>query len=168
MKTVLYIHHSVTRGGSAVSLLYTLQALDRSRYRPVVAVIHPSPELIKQYTGEGIETITWLGIRTFQHTALGWAAIHQPLTWSAALQTATGWLESERRTLELVDSVAPDLVHLNSAVLMPSARALYRKRLPFVWHVREGATYGHFGLRYACMRRAMLRWPTELIFLSRG
>jgi glycosyltransferase involved in cell wall biosynthesis len=77
-----------------------------------------------------------------------------------------GWAESERRTLELVDAVRPDLVHLNSAVLVPSAHALYRKGVQFVWHIREGASHGHLGLRYAFMRYAMLHWPLELIFLS--
>jgi glycosyltransferase involved in cell wall biosynthesis len=166
VKTILYIDHSAMLGGSPISLLYTLQTLDRSRYRPVVALIRPSQEVNRHYSDHGIETISWPGVRTFNHTALGWAAIHRPVTWTAAVKTATGWLKSERRTLALIDSVNPDLVHLNSAVLMPSAHALYRTKVPFVWHVREGAAYGHLGLRFGYMRRAMLRWPSEIIFLS--
>lgn len=153
-------------GGSAVSLLYTLQGLDRSRYRLIVALIHPCRELTQHFEDQGIETIDWPGIQTFQHTALEWTALHRPLTWLSAVKTVIGWFESERRTLALVESLGPDLVHLNSAVLTPSAHALYRKRIPFVWHVREGAALGHFGLRHGFMQRAMLRWPSELIFLS--
>jgi glycosyltransferase involved in cell wall biosynthesis len=166
VKTVLYIEHSKALGGSAVSLLYTLQALDRTRFRPIVALTHPSAKLNKHYTGQGIETIGWPGICTFNHTALGWTAFHRPLTWPAGMATASGWIKSERRTCMLINQVCPDLVHLNSAVLLPSARALFRSGIPFVWHVREGGAYGHFGLRFSLMRRAMLRWPSEVIFLS--
>ena len=166
MKTILYIDHSKTLRGSPISLLYTLQALDRARYRPVVAVIHPSNEINRHYRDQNIETIDWPGICTFQHTALEWTAFYRPLTWPLLVRTASGWLKGERRTLALVESVGPDLVHLNSAVLVPSAHALYRKGVPFVWHIREGPAHGHLGVRYAGMRHAMLRWPSELIFLS--
>jgi hypothetical protein len=149
-----------------MSLLYTVQALDRSRYRPIIAVIRPSPEVIRLYADQGFETIPRPGIYTLEHTSSVWRALHRPQTWPVAIRTIGYWADSERRMLALVDSVQPDLVHLNSAVLVPSAHALYRKGIPFVWHVREGPAYGHPGLRLSGMHHAILRWPSELISLT--
>lgn len=165
-KKVLYIQHAGSLGGSCMSLLYTLQALDRERFTPVVALIRPHPSVVRLYADAGIETLAWPGIITFEHTVAVWASLWRPLTLAQLCVTLFRWRQSEARTLALVRAVKPDIVHLNSAVLMPSARALHRARIPFIWHVREAPVRGTFGVRYGILRRAMLQWPDELIFLS--
>jgi len=76
---------------------------------------------------------------------------------------AFGWRRTARRTLELVEQIQPDLVHLNAMVLSPSADALIQAGRPFVWHVREPAPDN--GFRTRMIRRVMLR-ATHLIFIS--
>jgi glycosyltransferase involved in cell wall biosynthesis len=165
-RTVLYVQHAATLGGSCVSLRDMLSALDRDRYRPVVALAQPTEELRRYHATGGVETIPWPGIATLEHTTAEWASAGRPMSWARLARAAAGWGRSERRTLELVDRVEPDLVHLNSAVLVPSARALHRAGVPFVWHVREMPVRGHAGVRTRLVREALVRWPSAALFLS--
>lgn len=165
-RRILYVQHAGSLGGSCVSLRYLVESLDRSRFEPIVALIHPSEPLERFYASSGAEIVRWPGILTFEHTALLWTDPLRPSTWLNLAASALRWRRSERRTLELVRAVAPELVHLNSAVLLPSARALHRANLPFVWHVREGPARGIAGVRHRAQREALLRWPAEVVFLT--
>ncbi len=166
-KRILYVQHASGLGGSALSLLYTIQQLDTSRYEPVVALIRPSRELITLYSDAGIRVIEWPGIETFEHTTLdSWSPL-RPHDWVTASRFATGFRRSLERTDALVREVRPDLVHLNSAVLAPSAYALRQSDIPLVWHVREPPAPGLTGVRRRLISGGMMEWPDELVFISR-
>jgi glycosyltransferase involved in cell wall biosynthesis len=165
-RTVLYLQHADRVGGSCTSLRVMLEHLDRSRFRPVVALRHGDARLVRYHEDAGAEVLVWPGISTFEHTTAFSSALLRPLTWSALAATAAGWRETERRTLELVSLVRPDVVHLNSAVLVPSARALRRASVRFVWHVREIPARGRLGVRTRLHREALIRWPSARVFLS--
>lgn len=165
-KKILYLQHTSELGGSALSLLYTIQALDRSTYDPVVALLCPNATLRRLYESVGIRVVSWPGIRLFRHTTAGWWSLSRPLDWIAAARFAVGWRESLRRTAELVKKVRPDIVHLNSVVLAPSAVGLARMAVPFVWHVRESPVPGYMGLRYRLLSTWLKRLGSEVIFIS--
>ena len=148
-----------------MSLLYTAQGLARAGHRPVIALIRPSEDLSRLYGEAGLEVHDWPGITTFEHTTAFWTSLARPDHWSLLVRMVTGWEKSQRRTRELVERIQPDIVHLNSVVLAPAAAAL-RGVLPVVWHVREHPVHGHLGVRRGWLRRALLAWPSEVIFLS--
>jgi glycosyltransferase involved in cell wall biosynthesis len=163
---VLYIQHAGSLGGSCMSLLYTIQGLDPRRFEPIVALARPSLEVRELYVRAGIAVIDAPGIATFEHTALGWTSWQRPTTWHYLLRGLAKWGVSEQRTMELIHAVRPHLVHLNSAVLLQSARALKMHRVPFVWHVREPPAAGLFGARLGLIRAAMRHTSADMIFLS--
>jgi glycosyltransferase involved in cell wall biosynthesis len=149
-----------------MSLLYTVAGLDRRRWDPVVALIRPGEDVAALYRGAGIETVEWSGIVTVEHTTARHLRATSPLDWVHAVNTAASLRGSIRRTHELVDHVRPDLVHLNSAVLVPSAMAMRTRAEPWVWHVREAPVHGLTGVRRRAIARALERWPAELFFIS--
>ena len=163
---VLFVEHAGVPGGSAVSLRNTARALDRDRFEVLVALTRPSPEMARFHEAEGVEVIPWPGIGRLEHTTSSSASLLDPRTWPALVESLAGWRGSERRTLELLARFAPDLVHLNSVVLLPSARALWGAGRRFVWHVRESPAQGRPGLLLAYQRRALREWGAEVIFLS--
>ncbi len=165
-RTVLYLQHADRAGGSCSSLRVLLEHLDRRRFRPVVALRHDDAGLVRYHEAAGAEVLVWPGIATFEHTTAFSTSPLRPTSWSALGRVLAGWRRSERRTLELVASVRPALVHLNSAVLVPSARALHRSGVPFLWHVREIPAHGLAGARAALHRAALVRWPSARVFLS--
>jgi glycosyltransferase involved in cell wall biosynthesis len=166
IRTVLYLQHADRLGGSCASLRVMLEHLDRSRYRPVVALRGGDRELVRYHEAAGAEVLVWPGITTFEHTTSFSTSLLRPMSWSLLAWSLGGWHETERRTLDLVAAVRPDLVHLNSAVLVPSARALHGTGAPFVWHVREIPARGLAGARRALHRAALVRWPSARVFLS--
>jgi len=164
-RKVLYLQHAGGFGGSIMALLYTIQALDRGRYDPIVALLYPNETLRRVYESAGIQVVSWPGIRLFQHTTAGWWSLSRPRDWIAAARFALGWRDSLKQTAELVEEVRPDIVHLNSVVLAPSAVGLARMGVPFVWHVRESPVPGYLGLRYRLLRTWLNRLGNEVIFI---
>jgi glycosyltransferase involved in cell wall biosynthesis len=165
-KKILYVQHAGSLGGSTMSLLYTIQGLDREKYHPVVALTRPSSEVANLYRDAGIDVVEWPGIETFEHTANDYMSLWRPLDWVRQARFARRVPGTLKRTRELVEHVRPDLVHLNSAVLAPAARALHAMRVPFVWHVREHPVSALISFRTRWMRRALSHWPAESIFIS--
>jgi glycosyltransferase involved in cell wall biosynthesis len=165
-KRILYVQHAGAMGGSAMSLLYLVQGLDRARFEPVIALIRPTPELTDLYTRAGVQVIPWPGIPTFEHTTLLSTRLGRPTSWLPAIDLVRNWRRALPRTRELLAEVRPDLVHLNSAVLYPMARALAALQAPFVWHVREPPAKGLVGVRRRIIAHAMIALPREIFFLS--
>jgi glycosyltransferase involved in cell wall biosynthesis len=165
-KKILYIQHASSLGGSCMSLLYTMQGLDETRYQPILALANDSKPVIDFYKAAGFEVITCPGITFWNHTTAGYRPLYQPANWIDIIKVIRSWKIGKQKTLELVKSVNPDLVHLNSVVLSASAETLIQKKIPFMWHIREPSPKEFLGTRTGIIRRLMFRCP-ELIFISK-
>ena len=55
-KKILYIHHGKGLGGAPLSLLYLIQALDKTKYHPVVLFLYDS-EVVDLFKSKGIEVV---------------------------------------------------------------------------------------------------------------
>lgn len=163
MRRILYIHHAGGIGGAPLSLLYLIQHLDRARYEPVVAVLKPGPAA-DLYRAEGVETHIVRGIDDFSHTTLEWYGGRDLWRLPGKLARVPG---SVARTRALVERLRPDLVHLNSSTLAPSAIGAARAGVPVVWHIREPLAHGTFGLRRAWIRRVVDRRAARVVAISR-
>jgi glycosyltransferase involved in cell wall biosynthesis len=154
-------------GGALLSLRYLVEALDRERYEPVVAFIEPVAEVMDAFRAAGIETLHTPELAIFPHTTGGWNALTTPFGIQRALRSVRAFGPSARATEALVRRVKPDLVHLNSLVLAPSAAGAKAAGVKVVWHVRESVHPGHAGFRRRWLDRALRRWADEAVFVSR-
>jgi len=144
-------------------MLYTMQGLNLSRFDPVVALARPNSELKDFYTENGFETLCWSGIELWDHSVAAPKRLYSPRTWVHLWRVWRYWKKSQSRTLELLETVKPDIVHLNSMPLSPCADILNRRAIKFVWHVREPPP--NQGLRTKIIQRIMYKAP-RLIFIS--
>lgn len=165
---VLYLQHANCLSGAVMSLLYTANALAGTTWEPIIALIRPGEEVANLYRQAGIQTIEWTGIGTVEHTTSRYLRPGSPLDWVDGIRTFAGLRRSVRRTHDLIDYVQPDIVHLNSVVLFPSAMALRKRREPWVWHVRERPVRGLVGARSRAIGRALEQWPDETLFISQA
>ncbi|EKV00160.1 glycosyltransferase [Leptolyngbya sp. PCC 7375] len=163
MKKILFVHHSGSLGGGTLSLLYTIQGLTKIGFTCIVALAVPSQKLIDFYSDAGIEVISWPGITLWHHSTVSPRPWHNPRTFLYLVKVLINWRESQKRTLELVKFVQPDIVHLNSMPLSPSADILSKQNIPFVWHVREPPP--DQGIRTQLIRQIMMR-SNKMIFIS--
>lgn len=164
-RRILFISHS-GMGGALLSLQYLVEALDRERYEPVVAFIHEVPAVMDAFRRAGIETLHTPDIAIFPHTTGGWNPLVTPFGIARALRSVRAFRAAARRTEALVRRVKPDVVHLNSLVLAPSAAGARAAGARVVWHVRESVHPGHAGVRRRWLGRALRRWADVAVFVS--
>ena len=164
MKRILYIHHGGGIGGAPLSLLYLLRQLDPARYEPIVVTLKDGP-VVDLYRAEGIETQVTQGIDDFSHTTLEWYGGSMLWRLPGKLLHIPG---SIRHTREVVRRFQPDLVHLNSSTLAPSAIGAAREGVPIVWHIREPLTQGYLGLRRAWIRRVIDRHAARVVAICQN
>lgn len=165
-RRVLFIQHAATAGGSALSLLYTAGLLRKRGFEVFVALVTPDPWQTSALRKEGVEVVSAEGVAVLAHTTLGWHRVGDLPAWIRAGREMTRAFTTRRVVERLLREIRPSVVHLNSVVLLPAAAVLHRLRVPFVWHVRESTVRGYFGIRTAFMKRALRRWPSEVVFLS--
>lgn len=165
---ILYLEHASGKGGSAISLRYTIEGIDPERFEPVVALTRPTDSIRDYHKDTPAEIIEWPGIGVWNHSTAITRPMQSPSTWLDLSRVGRSWRRTGKRTLALVTQVKPDLVHLNSVVLSPSAHALHAAGIPFVWHVREHPPHESVPWRTRLVGQMLERWPGESIFISEG
>jgi glycosyltransferase involved in cell wall biosynthesis len=167
MVKILYlVHSSSLSGGAPLSLGYLIRKLDRKRYQPIVACVYNALDVIAYFRSLEADTFYWPGISIFPHTTGGWYSLANPMNLVRFARTLVRLEPSARATEQLVKKVHPDLVHLNSLVLAPSARGVKRTNVKLVWHIRESVHPGHLGLRRRWLEQQVMEFADEAIFIS--
>jgi len=162
---VLYIQHAGALGGSAKSLSCLLEFINRSKYDPVVLCIHNNSELVKLYERRGVETYVNDKIHTFNHTTGGWYSLFSPMGIYEFIKAICGYIPSIKETRRFIRELNPDVVHLNSLVLSPSAWGVKLAGVPLVWHIRESVVKGHLGIRKYLLKKMVNRLADEAVFI---
>jgi glycosyltransferase involved in cell wall biosynthesis len=127
---LLAVHHGGGVGGAPVSLLSLLSALERSEFEP--HAIFTEPGDIVDFASQrrvSAEIVPTGGAFFYSaHARLGARSLARfTRTFPAAVQAARATLRQQH----------PDLLHLNTSVLLAWAAAARRQRVPVVWMVRE-------------------------------
>jgi len=165
-KKILYIQHASSLGGSCMSLLYTMQNLDKNFYQPILVLTNNSKIIIDFYKKAGFNPIICPEINFWNHTTATNCSLYKINTWINLIKIVFSWKKSQKKILELVKLIKPDLVHLNSVVLSSSASILIQKKIPFIWHIREHPPKEFLKFRTNIIKRLMLKCIDSLIFIS--
>ena len=166
MMRILFLDHSSHPAGAAVSLRYLAAGLAADGHDVHVALVWPSPELEGFYTAAGLTLHPLRAFPTIPHTTAGWIRFSNPRSLRGLVQLARRYPEAARRLRALVDTVAPDIVHLNSVTLLLAALALGQSPAKVVWHIRESPPFGGSGWRTRAIARTMKSAAAETIFIS--
>ena len=168
MKKILYIQHASSFGGSAMSLLYTLQGLKKEfhkDYKIIIALAKWNQELSNFYTDYGFEVVKPKWIDTYEHSQAVSYNIFNPFGLFLEIKQQLNILKARRNTKILLESIKPDIVHLNSVVLLGSAIEINKMKIPLVWHVREHSTNGFMGLRRKRIIKSLIKFSNKIIFI---
>src|ERR1051326_6069318 len=106
---VLYLDHTASLSGGEIALLHLLQALDRSRYVPLVVLGAEGP-LVERLSALGVETLVMPLDKSVAQTR------KDSLTGGALLRLGALWrsLRYSLRLARLMRTRKVDLVHTNS------------------------------------------------------
>ncbi|MDQ6673616.1 MAG: glycosyltransferase family 4 protein [Chloroflexota bacterium] len=128
--SILAVHHGGGVGGAPVSLLKLLAGLDAAEFQPRALFTEPGP--ILEYASDlGVPaTAVSTGGAFFYsaHARLG------PRSVARFVRTFPSAVQIARETLT---HARPDVLHLNTSVLLAWAAAARREQVPVVWMVRE-------------------------------
>lgn len=166
MMRVLFFQHAVGAGGSAVSLRYLTGGLAQRGHEIHVAIHDAAAGMRTFYETAGVRVHKLPSLPSVLHTTAAHVSLLRPRSVLATARMIARYPAARGELLRLVDHVSPDIVHLNSATLAPTAFALRARSVPVVWHVRESPPFGPRGLRTAALRNAMRRYAAEMIFIS--
>jgi glycosyltransferase involved in cell wall biosynthesis len=163
---VLFIDHSSHAAGAAMSLRYLATGLAQRGHEVHVAMLWPSPELAAFYESGGLVLHPLRGLPTIPHTTAGWLRLSNPRSMRAMFQIGRRYPAAAARLRSLVERLKPEIVHLNSATLLPAAVALRKSPPALVWHVRESPPFDGRGIRTRWVAQTMQRMAAETIFIS--
>ncbi len=140
-KKVLYIHHGIGIGGAPLSLLFLIQHLDRERYEPVVLCLYEG-EAAQLFRRQNIKTVIGRHICAINNSAGVWDNL---LTIGGLITFVTILAKiplSVFMSYFYIKKISPDIVHLNSVGLIPSAIGAKLAGAKVVWHIRESLLEG--------------------------
>ena len=129
-KKILLMHKGGAIGGAPMSLLQIAERLDRANYTPKIIFSQPGP-MIDLARRAGIATGVLPMTGAFMYGA------QVPLGSRTLVPALAGFRGTVAGARALLRSQRPDLVHLNTAALLPLAVAAKKEGIPVIWHVRE-------------------------------
>ncbi|PKD39386.1 hypothetical protein CWO84_16885 [Methylomonas sp. Kb3] len=155
-KKILYVQHSGANGGSPMSLFYLLEFV-RKEYEIVVYFIIDGPA-VDFYRKAGIQCKinTRLGKLphcTIENQSLNPFSAKFYHNLKVYIRHYLKLLPSYYEMKHIIAMEQPDIVHLNSSVLISEGLAVKAMGVPLVWHMRDFLEYGSFRFRYGVLRK---------------
>ena len=159
-KKILYIHHGKGLGGAPLSLLLLINALDKEKYHPVVLFLHYS-QVVELYKQNNIEIAGIVNRYDFSHTKVWWFRwYHFPYFLRSAWDT---FRTDQSVACYWLDSIKPDLVHLNTSSLIAWGKVASKRNIPVIWHVREPLADGYFGFRKWIIKKYVAKYSSKIL-----
>jgi glycosyltransferase involved in cell wall biosynthesis len=169
MKKILFIHHAGTIGGAPWSLLYTIKALDPSRFSAHVLFLEPG-KVAELFEKEGISYSTLHDQERFKgyHRFVHIEPVH--CKWYQLYQNFRMFRWWHRVSTQLapkeLSQLDFDMVHLNSITLIDWAKAAKSQGKKVIMHVREPLAKGFLGVRRSFIRKQIADNCDRVIAIS--
>src|SRR5262245_29003699 len=165
-KRILYVHPCAGMGGAPLSLLYLIESLDRKRYEPEVLFVGRPLEEVELFKSRSIPMRIRPDITTYPHANNAHLSLRSLRPWEIATR-ALQVLPSARRMRDELRDRRPDLVHINTSVVLAAGLGAAWAGVPVIWHVREPLYRGAFGLRRWLVRTCIDRCSRAVIAISK-
>ena len=128
MKSILYLYHTSSIGGGSYCLLNILKRLDRSKYKPYV--------LLKEY-GPLVGEIRKLDIPIYFLNGLSTVPYNASTFTLKNIINSIRLIISSKRYRELLKTIKPDIVYVNTMMLYPYLRTAKKMGANTIIHIRE-------------------------------
>lgn len=167
-KKILYVHHTGANGGATMSLFYLLE-FAKKRHDVIVYMIADGPAA-HFYRENGIRVVVDKRLSKYPHCTIEYQ-VKNPLRgkfyrdlrdYGRHLLRFSGGYAAMRQVLEME---RPDIVHLNSTVLLAEGLAARSLGVPVVWHLRDFLEYGTFRVRHHIVSQIINRCSSCIVAL---
>ena len=164
---ILFIHHTKAIGGAAISMIKTIEHLDKCKYMPTVLLIKDS-EVRMLLDEKGIRYIVapQKFYRKYYHFFPHYVGSSNSCNLILLFIQGISWLLSRYYySKRLLENINCDVIHLNSSVLTDFLYAANKKGKTII-HIREAFANGYFGFRKAIFRRIIHKYSDHIIAIS--
>ncbi len=169
MKKILFIHHGEGVGGASVSLINTILALDKSKYKVSVLLLKESNvvDLLAEKNINYTIAKNFFYRRFYKYFVHSEVSVIPLYRIDILYRQLFSWVLSKYFFAKIeLNNLDFDLVHLNSSALtdwlLPS-----RRRGKVVIHIREPIAKGILGLRFKLMQREINKYADRVIAISK-
>ena len=130
MKKILFIHYGGGIGGAPVSMINMIASLDKSLYQPLAIFTEPGPILDFAKKLNVPTKVTPLKSAFFysEHVKISFRMLFRYLAY---------YFSSIKKMKDLIKDEKPDIIYLNTSVLVTAAVGANFYNIPLVWHIRE-------------------------------
>jgi len=145
---VLFIHHGRVMGGAPISLRNTLLGL--KAYPEISVKVLCVCDAMRTFFKESAQVevgSVFLPFQLIGRLMIGYASIFRLRTLKGAVLELLLLPITVFRHLRQFKKEAPDIIHLNSSILLAPAIAARLAGIPLVWHVREMIKGGKWNIR---------------------
>lgn len=125
---VLFVYHVSQIGGGSYTLLNIIKELDRALFTPYVVLREKGP-LSEELDKLGVEVFFLSRIRAVPYNRSIWT--------KESFKNIVNILLSIRGYKKILDSIKPDIVHVNSMMLYPYLIIPSKRRIKSIIHIRE-------------------------------
>ncbi len=164
-RKILYIQHAGDIGGSVVSLLYTVQAIQQKTEYDVT-ILCKYKNITEYYRSHGINSLYSPFIGFFSHNTVSGFYKFTPLGLYGLITQLIFMPIYIINQIQIIKKLDPDIVHLNATVLISSGIAASICRKSIVWHIREPLSSGSFGIRKKIISFIIKRLSDVVIAIS--
>lgn len=164
-RKILYIQHAGDIGGSVVSLLYAVQAIQQTNEYDVT-ILCKYKNIANFYKSRNIKSLYSPFIGFFSHNTVSGFYKISPLGLYGLMTQLVFMPIYILNQVRIIKKLDPGIVHLNATVLISSGIAAYICRKPIVWHIREPLSDGYFGLRKKIISYIIKRLSKAVIAIS--
>jgi glycosyltransferase involved in cell wall biosynthesis len=163
--SITFIQHATEVSGSLMSLLYTVQGLQKNGAFEIT-ILCKSAEIAKWYQDRSIKAEHLPSIMTFGHCSghsYRFSNLIDLIKFFVSLLKLPSSIFQQKKHF---DKSSDQIIHLNSSTLLASAIAARLSGKTLIWHIREMLSNGIFGIRKLLWRKFYLGLAHKIICIS--
>ena len=130
MKKILFIHYGGGIGGAPVSMINTIASLDKNDYDSLAIFTEPGPiiDFAKKLN---------VATKVIPLKSAFFYSEHISLSFRMLFNFIINYFSTIKNIRKIVETERPDIIYLNTSVLVTVAVGVMRFNIPLVWYVRE-------------------------------
>ena len=130
MKKIIFIHHGASIGGAPLSMLELAGLIDDTKYNVLIVFTCQGP-MVDIAKKKGFHTKVLAQKSIFMYGA------HIKIRFRMIIKFLWNYFSTIKSIDYLIKQENPSLIYLNTSVLITSAVAIKKNKIPLIWSIRE-------------------------------
>ena len=127
---LLFIHYGGGIGGAPISMLQLVSLLDKKKYEPIIVFTSPGP-IVDLAISKGFKN------KVVPLKSAFFYSDHVRIRFRMLYKLIINYKSTIMNMINLIKKEKPDIVYLNTSVMIPVAIGVKKEKIPLLWHIRE-------------------------------